>query len=1430
MSLLEELRQAGRLDSRGLFTLDRAKARQKMARFQLTDPRRYVLELVEAAVVLGSEALDLELGGTLEVRFGGQPLPAEGLAALDDHLLTVPTGPVGTALRALAMACAALETLSIQHLRLESPSGFWLERAREGESSGPGVFSCHRLLVEGASPGRSRNWPEEALLAGEARYAPIPIRIGGRDVRLPPDLRGLGPVRSLPPEGPPRFRAVVSREGEASALTLVSRGVVVGRRSPSLAVPLQAVAWHEDLGRNASHSDVVEDHRLTALLEDLSAFGAACAEALAASLGEDGLGQEAEESKRVLVHLACGWKGDLPESFMAAPLLQDHLGGALSLAELQAQLQGLGQVPVCWEPPHAADLGFRIARLRHSEELHLLRFCFGEAVQDAGERVLQVLRRRNHRQRWECSPRPATLPPGEWIVRRSLQDPPGEVGLSPQDTDVGSLLHVLYRGRLLESRELATPLSYVAVLDFQDLEIEDDWSAASDTASFRKALERLDHHGEELYEELAARGGPWTPAECDHLELAFEMWGERGRMPPEPLRSLPWFAEMREGMVSLDRLVSRPTVFLVEPEEVDLPLDLPEPVWPDAAFVRTDSLARRVLEGILPGRVSPAAPELARLSELALRFRTRRQPVLPESGELLVRVEVASGSARGQLGIVTGGERGILHLLREGVFLQTRTLTPTGPPFEAVMECPRLQPAADWKAIQTDQAWSEVLALVREAETRAGVLLAWSWHQGRLPVQARTSVQVALRTWPDLAEKAAAAPLFLTAEGLVSLDRLRGAVEQGEELLTARDLDLEAVPGKLVLPESECALIRQLLPRARFASARPWLDAQRARAEFLLRPPHPLRLSERTLARRALRPPLEGEVALVEAGGGEVQVLLEGRLLQHLSRVLPPTVQVVVQAPGVQPDARYRQVLQDEAWEELLQSLAAEVGLLARELLDGLPRPGSDEARALLSLLAWPALPESVRAALEEAPLLRVLPDQALGLAEVRRRMGRKPFLLVSPRFGIPRDGRLVVQADADLQLVLRAVLKRNCRDDSENLARDAQYLTHLKKAARLPRRLSGCLLVLSVEGASLTGEIGFPARARRGSLVALHQGQPLGQLEMPHHLSQAIVEGSFRLDAGGALLPLTRDQRRELREHQVRLYGLLAQRHPDLSGRDREQAREALLAFALEERSALGGRSPAGEVLERILALPLVEVVGGRQVSLAALLAEDQARGRLVCVSRKPLWNSSNQEELLPILPAGSPVRELCTRLLGQAHLEEVSSPGLGQVLTGALQAANRSRTAASAWWGNTLERLGERLNAPVFPDASERKASAAATEVESGNPEAELLKALRREFALVARGQVRKRGSRRLESLDWGLRPLGPPVWVSRERVFLNRAHGTIRWIRDHFVEDPALVSLLLAHLVGLLNEADDAVDDPDEREFLQELIRDLHASFPD
>lgn len=1428
MSLLEELRKAGRWDSRGQFTLDRAKAREKMARFQLSDPRRYILELVEVAVLLGAEALDLETGRTLEIDFGGDALPAEGLQNLDDSLLANPDRPGEQALRALAMACAALDSLKATRLRVESPAGLWLERTREGEKSGPGSFRRHRILVEGISPGRSKVWPEEDLLAGEARYAPIPVRVRGHDLRREPELHGLGPIRAFPAQGAPRFLVVLARRGEASSLTLVSRGVVVGRRTPELAVPLHAIAWQDDLGRNASHSDVVEDHRLESLLEELSVCGARCAEGLAELLPTMGAGEEGEESRNLLVQLASAWKGSLPESFRGAPLLRDHLGFPLSLADLEAQLQILGQVPVCRESPPISDPGFRIARVDSAFELRLLESSFGQAVQDAGERVLQLLRRRSHLERWERNPRPNSLPPGEWLLRRRLEDPAGEVGLSPQDTDIGSLLHVLYRGRLLETRDLPTPLSYVAVLDFEELEIDEDWSRALDTDSFRQALARLDRHGEDLYEELARRGGPWSSAERSHLDLAFEMWGLRGRMPPEPLADLPWFEELRDGRVSLAALTRRKSVLLVGPRDPGFPRDLPEQVWPDAAFVPLDSLAARVLEGILPERLAPAAPELARLNELATRFGRRREPLLEDSPELLCRVEIRSGPVEGELGLLTEGERGTLELLREGVFLQTRTVAPSGPPFLAVIESPRLQPSEDWRAIQTDQAWAEVLSAVRQAEIQAGARLVGSWARGDLPLEARRVVQRVLRAWPDLVAEVVSVPLFLSAEGLVSIEELRQVVERGEELLLAGDSWLEPVLGRRVLPESECAGIRDLLPQARFTSARPWLEARQARDEFLLRPVQSARLSGRCLARRLLSPPREGEIALVEGGGGEVQVLLEGRWLQTVPGVLPAAARAVVQDPRLRSDLHHRQVLQDEAWQELLAGLAQELGILARELLERHPRAGSEEARVLLSLLAWPGLPRPLRPLLEEAPLLKALPDQVLGLAEVRRRMGRKHFLAVSPRDqGSPRDGRLVVLADSSLQLVLRAVLGRECRDDSRNLARDARYLAHLRKASSLPRKLSGCLLEVSVEGALLSGEMGFPDSPGAGGLVALREGQPLGRVEMPHHLSLAILEGDFNLDSGGNLLPLTREQRRELREHQIRLYGSLAELHPELSGRDRSHAAEALLAFALKERSALGGRSPAAEVLERILTLPLVEVLGGRQVSVAALLAEDQSRGALVFLGSRPLLSWRASEELLPILPAGSPPRELLARLVGEGHLREIPSPGLGRLLAGALQAANRSRATASAWLGSTLERLGERLTPPAPRESGTRVLERAP---EAEDPEAGLLKALRREFALVARGRIRKRCARAFEGLDWATRPLGQPAWVSRGRLFLNRSHGTVCWIRDHFSEDPAALSLLLAHLVGLLNHADDAVEDPDEREFLQELVRDLQASFPD
>ena len=54
-SLIGSLRAEATLDSVGHLSLDESKAREKLGDFLLTDPSAYVLELVQASLLLGAE-------------------------------------------------------------------------------------------------------------------------------------------------------------------------------------------------------------------------------------------------------------------------------------------------------------------------------------------------------------------------------------------------------------------------------------------------------------------------------------------------------------------------------------------------------------------------------------------------------------------------------------------------------------------------------------------------------------------------------------------------------------------------------------------------------------------------------------------------------------------------------------------------------------------------------------------------------------------------------------------------------------------------------------------------------------------------------------------------------------------------------------------------------------------------------------------------------------------------------------------------------------------------------------------------------------------------------------------------------------------------------------------------------------------------------
>ena len=1458
MSLIERLRAEGELDSHGSFTLDWSKAREKMARFQLTDPRRYALEVVEAAVALGARSLEVEIAAGVEFRFGGTPLPTEALQRLDDYLLSTPSTPEEHAFRALAMALAALGTLKASKVRLETPAGRWIERTARGETSGSGSFSRHRLRVEGT---RGWTWglgasPEEKLLRAEACFAPIPLRVNGQDVRVPPHLEGLG-AEFLEERGGGGFLAVVdpspaasvralvesmpgSHLGEvdlpenASTVTFLSRGVLVGWRVLTLPVPLKVLAWHDGLARNASHSDLVEDEAFAAVVRDLEGLALRGADRLARDLAAGKLGRQAEPARVLLVDLVGRQKPPLAQAFEEAPLLRDQTGRPLSLAELETQREALKLVPYLDRPLQESLPDLRVVRVDHHAEKALLAARFGADAQDAQAHVLALLRRRRNQERWEASPRPACLPPGEWILRRPLADPPGEVGLSPLDTDAGSLLHVLYRGRLLESRDLPGSLSYVAVLDFAELEVDDSFERALDSAPWRRALEALEREGQGLYRDLALRGGPFTEPERAHLLLGLAAGGPGHRLQSGPFWGLPLFQDLRGGFLSLEQ-IAREGAWLVEAEEGRLPPGLPPEVLSQRPYVQVGPQERKILEAALPGRTEPGEDEMARLRRLEVRFSERRRPRLGDPELFLLRIPVAKGDVTGQLGLRVEGTASSVELLRGGVWIETRNVKASGPAFQAVVECPRLAPNAAWSAVVNDAAWMEVLELVRAAEGRARRVLVERWADGSLDSCARDAVEEVLALDPSMVDLLGPRPTFRSTGGLVPLSRLREDLERwGCLLVTPPDRPV-TLPDRLVFPQDAANRLAAILPGARLEPVAPHLERLEAEQAFRTRPKSPPRLEGRCLLERGLEPPREGRVALVASSGGSLAIHWEGRLLQSLPGLLPLSIRAAVEDPALQPEPSFQAVARDSSWKALLDTLALEVGRLAEEALGKGPPPNSAMAWALLELLVWEPLPGPLRDRLWKAPLLRILPDESVSLDEVRRRLGKASHLPVVPpdAFGTPRNGRLVVAAGEDVSSLLGRLLGRPARNDSANLERDLRYEAHLQKASTLSRKLPRCLVELPVEGPLLRGSLGFPAGPVPASFLALREGRALGTMEMPHHRCVGVLEGDFELGADGTLKEPGRELRRELRSHQVELYRALVRVFPSLAGGPRARATEALLGFAAEERSALGGRNAASEVVEELLELPLVEVCGGRRVSVRALAAEAKARGRLSCLPRRPLVSLHRGEDLLPVLPAGSPQRLLCERALGSGLLEEVPMPTLGERLGAAGEvtagALARATGTALGWLGTLFEFVAPPSNAPADRERLAVLAELDRAAPEPDSPEVALVKALRREFSLVTRGRVRRHAVRMFERLAWSFHPLGPPAWHAEGVLYLNRMDGTVGWIRDHWQEDPGALSLLLAHLVGLANEALEEVRDPDEQAFLEELVRDLEGSFP-
>lgn len=199
--LLEDLRDDGRADSSGVFTLDSSKAEEKLRDFQFASPYHYILKLVQSGVAGGAPRVDVKTSaGRVEVCFGGEPLLAEEMGGLMRYLLNDQVGLEGRRLRHLAAGLRGAVGVKPWQIKFEVHNGeqsfrrSWEEESgwrQQAMASDREVY--HRLYLgrnlsealKRAGSGLMRMMGveaarEEASIAAHCVYSPVAVVVDGQ--------------------------------------------------------------------------------------------------------------------------------------------------------------------------------------------------------------------------------------------------------------------------------------------------------------------------------------------------------------------------------------------------------------------------------------------------------------------------------------------------------------------------------------------------------------------------------------------------------------------------------------------------------------------------------------------------------------------------------------------------------------------------------------------------------------------------------------------------------------------------------------------------------------------------------------------------------------------------------------------------------------------------------------------------------------------------------------------------------------------------------------------------------------------------------------------------------------------------------------------------------------------------------------------------
>ncbi|MEM9457216.1 MAG: hypothetical protein AAGF11_23765 [Myxococcota bacterium] len=494
--LLEELEAVGTVESVGEFTLDRGKARDKMRRFQLADPRSYVLELVQAASLKGARRIRFDIDSRdMKMGFDGRPFTADDFDDIYGAAFTRRLDRDVLARKQLALGVNSAMALRPTRITVESGDGeqgarLTLEPEQEDsfeavksavcgttihvrERFGLGTFVAFFKNLAGTLA-------EEQLLVDRCGYASLEIDLEGR--RLDHGLN-LDRYEVLEPiEVHTEHASLVCGLGRHRAgpiwLEIVKDGVLITTHRLSeerFTAGFVAVVQDHVVHKDVSQSDIVRDAAYISLLDTVELGMRKALVRLAQEIDDEGAPDWAEsELLRQMRRLARRDEllspkepSGLATALRGLALWETTDQRWLTFEELRQEIELRGTIPYVvgnrYDELRPPERSFVLYFTRSSGvwqvAIEVLRTVFGAKLQEVSSVLERQQAREQARKAWRARPMEPVLPTAAYLVRRPFEVPGvrGELGITAATTQSARFAFIV-DGCLLEEQEVELPL------------------------------------------------------------------------------------------------------------------------------------------------------------------------------------------------------------------------------------------------------------------------------------------------------------------------------------------------------------------------------------------------------------------------------------------------------------------------------------------------------------------------------------------------------------------------------------------------------------------------------------------------------------------------------------------------------------------------------------------------------------------------------------------------------------------------------------------------------------------------------------------------------------------------------------------------------------------------------------------------------------